>query len=143
MSANAASQPSVADYSAYKTVSIQNPKPFVFHVQLNRPDKLNAFNRAMWQEVYECFNSLSENPDCRAIVLSAAGKLFTAGLDLKDAMSVSQDLADIDCVGRRGQLLERKIKQYQVINGLSKCIQFAHHNVMQIPGYHVVIGKMQ
>lgn len=31
-----------------KTLSVTSPKPFVFHVELNRPDKYNAFNNDMW-----------------------------------------------------------------------------------------------
>lgn len=32
----------------FKTLAISTPKPFVFHVELNRPKKLNAMNRDMW-----------------------------------------------------------------------------------------------
>lgn len=32
----------------YETLSVSTPAPFVFHVELNRPDKLNAMNRTMW-----------------------------------------------------------------------------------------------
>lgn len=112
------------DYAAYKTLLIQQPKPFVFHVQLNRPDKLNAFDSTMWAEITECFNSLNENADCRAIVLSAAGKLFTAGLDLKDAMKWGQEMAEIDDVGRKGHMMGKKIRAYQnTITSLETCLK--------------------
>lgn len=112
------------DYAAYKTLSIQQPKPFVFHVELNRPDKLNAFDSKMWSEISECFSSLNENADCRAIVLSAAGKLFTAGLDLKDALQWHQELTEIDEVGRRGHMLGKKIRSYQnTVTSLEKCLK--------------------
>lgn len=32
----------------FKTLAITTPKPFVFHVELNRPKKLNAIDREMW-----------------------------------------------------------------------------------------------
>lgn len=32
----------------YETLSVKIPKEFVYHVELNRPDKLNAFSRTMW-----------------------------------------------------------------------------------------------
>jgi len=32
----------------FKTLAITTPKPFVFHVELNRPKKLNAINKEMW-----------------------------------------------------------------------------------------------
>lgn len=62
----------------------------------------------------QCFDELSNDPDCRAIVLSGAGKLFSAGLDLKDAMIMAQDIAKMEDPARKGQLLENKIRTYQV-----------------------------
>lgn len=34
--------------SQFKTLKIENPKEFVYNVQLNRPDKANAMNSTMW-----------------------------------------------------------------------------------------------
>lgn len=34
--------------TTFKTVAVTNPKPFVFHVELNRPDRYNAINKQMW-----------------------------------------------------------------------------------------------
>ncbi|XP_025907733.1 heterogeneous nuclear ribonucleoprotein L-like, partial [Nothoprocta perdicaria] len=51
---------------------------------LHRPHKRNAFNVAAWREMVSCFQGIARDPDCRAVVLSAAGKLFTAGIDLVD-----------------------------------------------------------
>lgn len=34
---------------AYKTLAISIPKPFVYLVKLNRPEKLNAINPTMWR----------------------------------------------------------------------------------------------
>lgn len=32
----------------FEALSITVPKPFVYHVELNRPKKLNAMNNTMW-----------------------------------------------------------------------------------------------
>lgn len=32
----------------FDTLAVSYPKEFVAHVELNRPDRLNAFNKAMW-----------------------------------------------------------------------------------------------
>jgi hypothetical protein len=34
--------------SQFKALSVTVPKPFVYHVELNRPKKLNAMNNTMW-----------------------------------------------------------------------------------------------
>lgn len=72
------------------------------------------FIASYFRELKECFNALSRNPDCRAIVLTAAGKHFTAGLDLKESLSWGQQLAEIEDSARKGHFLEQKIKDYQV-----------------------------
>jgi len=109
---------------AYKTLSVHQPAPFVCHVELNRPDNLNTFNSTLWNELQECFNGLNENSDCRAIVLSGAGKHFTAGLDLKYALQLGQELAAIEEVGRRGHYLNKKIITCQnSISSLERCLK--------------------
>jgi len=65
----------------YETVKVSFPAPFVAHVELNRPKKLNAINDTMWVEIGAVFNQLRDDEDVRAIVLSGAGRCFTSGLD--------------------------------------------------------------
>ncbi|WP_262693779.1 crotonase/enoyl-CoA hydratase family protein [Kordiimonas aquimaris] len=56
-------------------------------ISLNRPKQLNAMNRAMFREIGEAFRWLDTQTNVRAIILSANGKHFTAGLDLKESGS--------------------------------------------------------
>uniref|UniRef100_A0A3Q4GXW6 Enoyl CoA hydratase 1, peroxisomal n=1 Tax=Neolamprologus brichardi TaxID=32507 RepID=A0A3Q4GXW6_NEOBR len=64
----------------YTTLAISRPTESITHVELHRPEKRNAMNSAFWSEMLTCFNELSEDPECRAVVVSGAGKLFTAAL---------------------------------------------------------------
>ncbi len=57
----------------------------IAHVALNRPDKLNAMDEAMFRSLGDTFRALSHDPEVRAVVLSARGRHFTAGLDLHEA----------------------------------------------------------
>ncbi|KAI4195301.1 MAG: hypothetical protein LQ346_003466 [Caloplaca aetnensis] len=62
------------------------PLPYVAHVEINRPEKLNAFIEPMWLALPEIFSYLSNSPSVRAIILSGAGpRAFTAGLDVAAA----------------------------------------------------------
>ncbi len=54
-------------------------------ITLNRPDALNALNRALRAEIVRVFNELKDDPDIRAVVLTGSGRAFTAGIDLKEA----------------------------------------------------------
>jgi enoyl-CoA hydratase/carnithine racemase len=53
----------------------------VAEVTLNRPDKLNALDRAMVEAIIAAGESLSGAAGLRAVVLTGAGKGFCAGLD--------------------------------------------------------------
>ena len=53
----------------------------VAEVMLNRPDKLNALDPAMFEAIIAAGESLSRSAGLRAVVLSGAGKGFCAGLD--------------------------------------------------------------
>jgi len=54
--------------------------------------------------------------------VSAAGKHFTAGIDLNDMMSLGQTLAETDDYARKGVILERMIKLYQdSMSSLEQC----------------------
>lgn len=69
-------------------------------VTLNRPDALNALNRALRAELVQVFETLSRDDETRAVVLTGAGRAFTAGVDLKEAgetgFALGADGGDID-----------------------------------------------
>jgi enoyl-CoA hydratase/carnithine racemase len=50
-------------------------------VRLNRPDKLNALDQAMFQGIVDAGEGLKGDPDVRVVVLSGEGRGFCAGLD--------------------------------------------------------------
>jgi 2-(1,2-epoxy-1,2-dihydrophenyl)acetyl-CoA isomerase len=58
-------------------------------VTLNRPDRLNAFNEAMHRALAKALDDAAEDIDCRAVLLTGAGRGFCAGQDLA---AISGDL---------------------------------------------------
>jgi enoyl-CoA hydratase/carnithine racemase len=54
----------------------------VADVRLNRPEKLNAVDNAMFHALAEAGESIKADRSVRAVVLSGAGRGFCAGLDL-------------------------------------------------------------
>jgi len=58
-------------------------------VVLNRPDKLNALTRAMWQALGEIFTRLSADDGLRCIIVRGAGeKAFSPGNDIAEFATV-------------------------------------------------------
>lgn len=53
-------------------------------VTLNRPDALNALSRALVARLASTFRELAADPTVGAVVLTGAGRAFTAGVDLKE-----------------------------------------------------------
>jgi enoyl-CoA hydratase/carnithine racemase len=52
-------------------------------VTLNRPDKLNAFGGTMRQDLLAVLRSAGEDPRCRVVVITGAGRAFCAGGDIE------------------------------------------------------------
>src|SRR5262249_51238832 len=56
-------------------------------ITLNRPRQLNAFNEAMHQALKRALAEVEEDADCRALLLTGAGRAFCAGQDLRERMT--------------------------------------------------------
>lgn len=68
----------------FETLLVQRPEQFVLVVTLNRPERRNALNTQMGEELRELFSGFYVDPEgVRCIVLTGAGTAFCAGGDLK------------------------------------------------------------
>src|SRR4051812_12241463 len=54
----------------------------VLTITLNRPERKNAINGAMWSDLLETFRDASTDPTVRVVVLTGAGGAFCSGADL-------------------------------------------------------------
>ncbi len=79
-------------------------------VCLNRPDKANAMNAPMWDELQVCFEWLDAEPGVRAVILAGNGKHFCAGLDLSVFGSLSGTNKD---PARRAEAIRRTALRMQ------------------------------
>jgi enoyl-CoA hydratase/carnithine racemase len=69
----------------------------LLHIQLSRPEKRNAIDDIMFEELGEAAEAARDDPDLAAVVLTGAGASFCAGLDF----SVHQTLAREGAAGER------------------------------------------
>jgi enoyl-CoA hydratase/carnithine racemase len=58
----------------------------VLHIELNRPERLNALSKQTLLELNACLDTVDQDPLVRAVVISGAGKAFSSGFDLKEQM---------------------------------------------------------
>src|SRR5512135_1304880 len=59
-------------------------------VRMNRPDKMNALDPAMFEALVETGKALAADKALRAVVLSGEGRAFCAGLDFASFMGMAQ-----------------------------------------------------
>ncbi len=64
--------------------------PPVATITLNRPQRRNALSVELMQELIACLEEVAANQETRAVILAAAGNVFSAGHDLGEM--VAQDL---------------------------------------------------
>ena len=57
----------------------------VVTVTFDRPDKRNAINSRMWDELAEVAAAIAGSPDDRCVILTGAGGAFCSGADLSDS----------------------------------------------------------
>ena len=95
----------------YSTIRVQI-QDHIAHIELNRPDKLNAMNQTFWQEFPDAIRSIDEQASARVIVISGEGKMFSSGMDLNVFMTPSQRLTSGE-MGRRNENLRRTVLQLQ------------------------------
>ncbi len=92
----------------------------VAHIQLNRPDRANAMNQAMWQEMGEAMAWADTASEVRVVVLSGNGKHFCAGIDLGMLSELIDD--SITCEGRKREALRSEILWLQrQLTAIAQC----------------------
>jgi len=76
----------------------------VMTLTLNRPERLNAFNVALLEALFKAIERAGAEPDCRAVLITGAGRGFCAGADLANrAFAPGEARPDL------GQALEKGI----------------------------------
>src|SRR5438552_783378 len=69
------------DAMPYETILYEKKGP-VLTITLNRPDTLNAINPQMTAELHAALDQADADAETRAIILTCAGRGFSAGFDL-------------------------------------------------------------
>lgn len=98
-------------YSKYTRLLIEMPEPHVLKITMNRPDQLNAADAVMHRELVTIWKDIDEDPDVSAVILTGAGRAFSAGGDL----DVVQGMID-DFQSRMRVWKEARDIVYNIIN---------------------------
>ena len=74
----------------YQHILVDDPRPRVRRITLNRPEKRNALNNRLRAEVFEVLEAADRDPGISISILHGAGPCFSAGYDLSSDNSVDQ-----------------------------------------------------
>lgn len=61
----------------------------IFEIVLNRPDKRNALNMALYEQFDTAVTQASRTPGLRAVLIRGAGKAFSAGIDVSNLLGLA------------------------------------------------------
>jgi len=67
----------------YATILLEK-KEKIITVIFNRPEKMNALNEQMAEELVKCLEDLHQEKDAQVVIFTGAGKAFLAGADLRE-----------------------------------------------------------
>ena len=88
------------------------------HMQLNRPERLNALSAALMKEIIEAADWFDQQPDLRVVVISGAGSSFCAGFDI-DAFASNNQSSSEKAEGRKpadlGRLMADSIEKMSAV----------------------------
>jgi len=103
----------------------------VMVMTLNRPEKLNALNQRLREEIVQCFGELEADDSVRTVVVTGAGRGFCAGADLtagdrrssdgpEEAESQLRRLDEYEWIGHRAHATYRMTKPLiAAVNGVA------------------------
>jgi enoyl-CoA hydratase len=89
--------------------------------RLNRPERSNAINEAMWQELRMAFAWADESDEVRVVMLSGAGRNFCAGIDLAMLAGVARAVAHRDPARRREALRRLILDLQDCLSSVERC----------------------
>jgi enoyl-CoA hydratase len=93
----------------------------VAEVRLNRPDKSNAMNDAMWLEIRQAFAWVDTIPEIRVAILAGEGRNFCAGIDLALLAGIQQRIAHPDDARSREALRRLIVDMQDCLSSVERC----------------------
>jgi enoyl-CoA hydratase len=73
---------------------------------MNRPQAMNALSRALRGALIDAFHAIARDPDAGVVVLTGAGRAFSAGLDLKELGGEAATASEVGDTVTSGDLIE-------------------------------------
>lgn len=97
----------MTDFPAFETLLLDRDGPITW-LTLNRPERLNAMNAMLLEEISKALDALAKHEETRVIVIRGAGRAFSSGYDIeRDEAAVGEDRDIVDDYEHHVRHLER------------------------------------
>jgi enoyl-CoA hydratase/carnithine racemase len=81
-------------YAHYQRLQFDRPHPRVLRITMSNPGRLNSADAIMHRELVEIWREVDGDPDVSAVVLTGAGKAFSAGGDFDMIGGIIDDFSN-------------------------------------------------
>lgn len=98
-------------YENYQRLAFDYPAPKVLRITFNRPERYNALDAIGHREITYVWREIDEDPEINAVVLTGAGKAFSAGGDFD---MIDETIEDFEARARTWK--EARDLVYNIIN---------------------------
>ena len=102
------------------------------YVTLNRPERLNAFNAAVWEGLEANFAKANADPEVRVIILRGNGRAFSAGADVR---ARSEFTTPEEEQHARGDVVDDAINLHRSIDRYLRFFNNPKPIIAQVHGY--------
>ncbi len=115
----------------YQKIIVDQPRPRLCRITLNRPDKRNPLSNALRGEMFHALEAADQDDDIRATVIRGAGACFSAGYDLKSNVARNQPFYTAGGLGNWPR---------HVVDGFFRMWDLAKPVIAQVHGYCLAGG---
>lgn len=117
--------------SDYQKILVDDPRPFVRRITLNRPEKRNPLSNELRAELFDALEGADRDPDVRVTIIRGAGSCFSAGYDLASDVSKGQPFYTAGGLGNWPR---------HVVEGFFRMWDMAKPIIAQVHGYCLAGG---
>lgn len=114
-----------------RLVIVDDPRPGVRRLTLNRPDKRNPLSNALRAELFAALEAADTDEQVRVMVIRGAGSCFSAGYDLKSNVAEGQPFYTAGGLGNWPR---------HVVEGFFRIWDLAKPVIAQVHGYCLAGG---
>jgi enoyl-CoA hydratase len=116
---------------AYARIIVDDPRPHVRRITLNRPEKRNPLSNELRSELFDALEAADQDPEVRVTIIRGAGSCFSAGYDLASDVSKDQPFYTAGGLGNWPR---------HVVEGFFRIWDLAKPVIAQVHGYCLAGG---